>query len=69
MHRISRLKGGRDRSPCDAGTILLDRIGNTDVFLRRGEDGAGGAGEFVSIVADRENKVQEVGGEDASGYK
>lgn len=34
VHRMSRLKGRHGRSPFDTGTILLDRIGNTDDFSR-----------------------------------
>lgn len=65
---MGRLKGRHGRSPCDTGTILLDRIGNTDYFSRSlGGRGAGrmGGGVYVSVVVDRENKVQgsEGGGE------
>ena len=31
---MSSLKGRHGRSPCDTGTSLLDRIGNTDDFWR-----------------------------------
>lgn len=36
---MSRLKGRHGRSPRDAGTILLDRMGSTDDFSRSGRDG------------------------------
>ena len=52
VHRISGLKRKHGRSTCDAGTVLLDRISNTDGFSRRG-------GGYVFIMADSENKVQE----------